>query len=824
MSKRKRKKQRKSRPTSRSRRPRRPSLSLQRTLEQADTLIERGRAQEAIELLEPERLSHPSVPDVHNYYGYACVEVGDLPGAMAGYEQAMRLSRDPGYWYPLALIYLELEMNAHALHASRQAVRHGPGDEAMDDARRMMALLEQEMAEVAQALELPTPQVERGVRHLETGNRALQRGDFRACITANQQAIKLLSDWPPPHNNLSLALFFDGQPNEAIAVARQVLSRAPDNLQALSNAIRFLAWTGQETEARGLWSRLLVVEPQDADDRLKMAEAAAILHDDESVFGLLDPLDKREAAQEGRPDRQQRVQFFLAVAEANLGKRIAPRRQKALQDSVSWAGELLRALEVGRPGPGWAHRFPYFHSTELVTTSRMKEFVELVSRQDKISPRRFQSQMDRFVARAPQIVVVAEKMIWEENEPDAGIGILKTVGTPAAHAVLRRFGLGQAGDDEVRMQALYALSEAGQIGQDETLRFWGEGEWREVQLRQYEISDEPRSEYSPRVADLLHLGLQAFKQDDDERAEQFFRRALELEPQAKEVYNNLGTIYARRDEPRRAKEMFQAALEIDPLYVIPRCNLATYLLDDDDLEGAKAMISPLADVTRFTPQEMAFYSYVQARVSIHVEDYEAARNALQTALEVWPGYELAEDLLERLQMISTMRTGFESYFERQRRRDEAKRARLQAKLSTLDPSLAEALPLYSKDVLVAMARVILPYGGWSGLRKAALLEKVVEELEHAYTVERVVAQLSETEREALQQVLNDGGHMPWHSFDAQYGNDLEESQYWQYHEPATTMGRLRLRGLLVETTVNGELLVAVPLDLRWVLGESLADL
>jgi hypothetical protein len=269
--------------------------------------------------------------------------------------------------------------------------------------------------------------------------------------------------------------------------------------------------------------------------------------------------------------------------------------------------------------------------------------------------------------------------------------------------------------------------------------------------------------------------------------------------------------------------MFQAALEIDPLYVLPRCNLAAYLLDDGDVDGAIAMLAPLADVTRFHPQEMAFYSYTQARVSIHQEDYESARNALQAALDVWPGYEMAEELLERLQMISTIRTGFGSFFERQRKRDRARRARLQAKLSTLEPSLAEALPLYSKDVLTAMARLILPYGGWSGLRKAELLEKVVEELKRTDIVERLVAQLSNTEREALHQVLADGGHMPWHDFDAQYGNDLEESQYWQYHEPTTTMGRLRLRGLLVETTVNDELMVAVPLDLRQVLRESLTE-
>ena len=64
--------------------------------------------------------------------------------------------------------------------------------------------------------------------------------------------------------------------------------------------------------------------------------------------------------------------------------------------------------------------------------------------------------------------------------------------------------------------------------------------------------------------------------------------------------------------------------------------------------------------------------------------------------------------------------------------------------------------------------------------------------------------------------------MSWLEFDAAYGNDLDEFADWNYHTPETTMGRLRLCGLLVETTVDGELLVAVPSELRRPLREILA--
>ena len=70
-------------------------------------------------------------------------------------------------------------------------------------------------------------------------------------------------------------------------------------------------------------------------------------------------------------------------------------------------------------------------------------------------------------------------------------------------------------------------------------------------------------------------------------------------------------------------------------------------------------------------------------------------------------------------------------------------------------------------------------------------------------------------------VLGQGGHLPWQEFDVRYGNDLEESRYWHWHTPKTIMRRLRHRGLLVETTVEAELLVAVPLELQPLLTDLL---
>jgi hypothetical protein len=80
--------------------------------------------------------------------------------------------------------------------------------------------------------------------------------------------------------------------------------------------------------------------------------------------------------------------------------------------------------------------------------------------------------------------------------------------------------------------------------------------------------------------------------------------------------------------------------------------------------------------------------------------------------------------------------------------------------------------------------------------------------------------LTEEERDALRAVLDHGGAMVWGDFDARYGNDLDESRYWHWHTPETTMGQLRLHGFLVEATVDAMLYAVVPVDLREDLQEA----
>jgi tetratricopeptide (TPR) repeat protein len=797
-------------------------------LERADDLLDQDRAAEAVALLEPVVAKYPRLADAHYLLGYAYSQTGRPWGGIVDIERALALGGDRRQAVPLVRLYAMVGLRVHFLRTYRRARIWLRDQPSFDTIQEAISLTEEDIAEMAEELGLSVRRMEEGLYHMEEGELGLQQNDWAASIAASRRAVRYLGDWPPPHNNLSMALFYSGQPEDAIAEVRRVLSVMPNNIHALGNGIRFLALAGREDEAKELWAQLRTIETDKVDLQTKMAEAAATLGLDEDVYRLMSSIDQEELDDELGRGLDLGGRRLLAIAEANLGRRGARRKLEALKGTHPVVDEVLAALVAGRPGPGWSDRYPYYYSGDLMLHEQLEALLDLLNQHKAVGDERTRRDLQRFAQRYPQAVLAAEKLIWEEDMVDSGLLVLRLLDTPETRAALRRFGLSQAGQDEQRLEALQVLVEAGEIGADEPLRVWLRGQWQEIVMRQLEIADGPGQELAPAAAELIVEATEADLEGDDERAEALYYRVLELEPRSKVAYANLGTIYVQRGEVERGKEMLRSALEVDPLYVHARCNLALLLLDDEDIEAAEAMLAPLGQVTRFHPEEMAFYSYLQARIHVAREEFDAARNLLEMSLDVVPDFEPSQDLLERIEFGDRLRAMGEQFSaslhrmqERSRRRSQTKRLRLQRELTTPAPGLGQALPLYTKNALTAMARIVMPRGGWSALNKAPLIERIVERLLDPEELARVVADLDEAPRAALREVVEAGGTMPWAEFDTRYDNDLDESPDWDWHSPQTVMGQLRLHGLLVETTVDGEVRVAVPAELRAPLSEIL---
>jgi tetratricopeptide (TPR) repeat protein len=457
-------------------------------------------------------------------------------------------------------------------------------------------------------------------------------------------------------------------------------------------------------------------------------------------------------------------------------------------------------------------RFSYTHVSELLPTELIAQIENLGKDIEPIQ--HWEKTVKQLAERHPQIVLAAKKLIYEEDMAEAGCELLAQIGSPRSFAVLRKFGLGQVGDDQNRTKALMKLLEAGEIKNGTRVDFWRDGTWTEIELRHILVTDEDDRPYNRQVLKTLDQGLEFYRRNQLDRSEKAYLRALELEPRAKEAYNNLATIYANRGEHDQSMVMLRKALEIDPLYIIPRCNLANFLIGDKRLDEAVETLKPLDAIERATPQAMAQLSYVRARIALLQDNLDLAQQMAKTALQFDPQFEAAGDLLDRIETVSRFQSTFSGWGERDRIRREQARKKLQQKITHPAPTLAETLSLYSKEILVAVAREWDLPSGWSALKKAPLFDLLYETMLDLESVSGVLARLGAEDRAALNLVLDRGGVIAWEEFSAAYDNDLDASPYWQYHQPETIMGKLRARCLLVETTVAGKCCLAVPVELR----------
>ena len=442
--------------------------ALEAAKEEATELMESDRLEEALDLLEPLTNDFPRDGVLHMMVGTCYLGVDDPDSALFYFEMAYEIDKEPAILLPLGLTYYQLEMYRSALYAFNESIRHGLP--LSDDVQELREGLRQSVGAEAEEIGLPLDKALPGLREMEHAIRMLAYDEYGQANAASRKAIKILGDWPDPHTYLALGLYSDGQVPAAIAECRQTLARRPDSMITASTLIRFLAWSGDRAAAEAEWQQIRQRTPADPlQDGIPLAEAAAAVDDDESVHRLLLPLAEGPAEAVGGQLQYELLQLFLAIADANLGRpEAAEHRLRHLgdlgdpQDENSRPQLLIDALRQGKSGLGFTARFSYYTSADVAPGLVGSELAALAEAVVDGSPGAAKA-LKQFVARNPQLILMAEKMIWEEDAVSNGLLMLRYMASPAAHAALRRFASSQAPTEEQRELALSYLKVSGGV-------------------------------------------------------------------------------------------------------------------------------------------------------------------------------------------------------------------------------------------------------------------------------------------------------------------------------------------------------------------------
>jgi len=814
----------KKRRKSRHRRP--PSFQVEEMSEVltiVEMLRDEGRLEDALEVLERAPSHLQRRPELLLARATLYLDMGEDYQAIEPLERILRIK--PVHLPAAALLvglYLDYGWVSHAARIARRVLDH-PDRVPADVLSRMREALEEAegvIRENAAQGGVPFERMERACHLSEKAERWVWAGEFEEAARLYARVIETVPTWLAPHNNLAQALCMVGQVEEAIRIAEDVLRVHPDNLHAVANLVRFHLTRGEREKAEEYAARLKQLPIRSVDHLAKAVEALGFLEDDEGLYELY----RRHRKMVGDLDAISLLN--LGSAAANLGH---PQVARRLWRMAHAAGAPLRAFDLlldalddGAPGPGSAPRYPTVALPQLIHVRQLEALarLQLAWEEGRISEKVKEKRVNDLVKRMPYLLQALTKLLWEEEAPLPVIRFLAFIGTPAAVEILREFGFSQAGELGYRLAALEALADLGVVDVEEPLKVWDEehGEWVELRLAPVKITMEVELlPYDEEVWKRINEGAEALQKGDLEEACRQLEAALALDPEAAVAHHNLGVALQRLGKPEEAFEHLQRAVEIVPDYPYGCCTLAHYYMDRGDLEEAEEVLAHLLDRRQFHPEEWIYYQRTLARLMLERGEYKAAQEHAQIVLDMRPDDEEALRIMGTA-ALKALRESPE-WQETQRRRLAREQEKRRRPIRS-DARLAECLERLTKDALVGTARA-MPTRRKYNVRKAVLIQDLAEYLPNPDVVREIVEGLSEEERQALRDVLEAGGMMDWEAFAARYGDDLDESPYWDYREPETVMGRLRMLGLLSEGTVDDRFVVLIPYELRELLPPAL---
>jgi tetratricopeptide (TPR) repeat protein len=501
-------------------------------LAHARQLTAQGRYRDALAVCRRLRAGAPAHSDILGLLGWLYAQTGSLKQGLENLAEALVVGpRSPIILYHLAQVYLQAGAPVHALHSLRgywTDVQALPVALDLPDPQPLMAALVIFMREEEGFPKVNDEFQDRAMMSAERGRlRLLFNDDPAQALGELREAIRLAPKYPQPRNNLSLAYFYNGQADRAIATLETTLREvSPNNVYALAT-LAFIRWMtgGAVAGSLALLERAAAaLEPQSRLlDRTRVAEVAGLLGAHALAYRVLAP-DGETALQPAPAEEGQAGAArnrLLATALANLDRAdeaTALLRESPALPADPLAQRLLTAIDTGETLPALAGGgYPYVGWHDLLSLHLLRRLAGTPGTGRRLPLKRHRAhaapdaaQVARQIVTVyPRLTLACALLIWM-GEPlleQLALTLLALAGTPPAEDLLEAHLRGTAGSYAGRQQAGYALVDSGRLPNETTLPFWSGTAWGELRL--FRLTPHPRDVRA------LHSALQALLQKLD---------------------------------------------------------------------------------------------------------------------------------------------------------------------------------------------------------------------------------------------------------------------------------------------------------------------
>ncbi|MCT7952359.1 tetratricopeptide repeat protein [Ancylothrix sp. C2] len=600
-------------------------------LTKAHAQMRRQNWDQAIEILQNLETKYPQEPDVYISQINLYYEIGDMLHYQYACERLIEIQpNNADATLGLAGAYMTNVRPMLALQTFRRFVETWPQHKKAEEVRETIRELETKTTEIITDLGLTGPDaIEIATLH-EKAHGFLELNKYLEAREIEQKILEMCPDFVQAINNISQTYWMEGNLQKAIESCQKVLQINPQNYHALSNISRYLILSGNIEQAKQEAEKLKAVESEIIDIWVKKAEAFSFLGDDDSVLEAYSNAEKAGLL-EGQISAP--LLYHLAgCAQLRKGNQDQARKiwQKALEIDPNFYLTRVNLNDLNQPVSQRHSPWP-FPLANWISQSTIDDLVKAVNEgfkgQDEEAA---QKTTQEYLKQHPEI----EKLIpilLDRGDPSArefALQLAKMARTPEMLEALKTFAFGQRGPDEKRHEAAMVLKKTGFLDTHK-VEMWLKGEWTEIILVGFEITDEPTVTYSPKVLNMLGKANQALKQRQPLEAEKLLKKCLEIEPENPSLLNNLARAWEQQGRKQEAKNLIQEIYEKHPDYVFACTAIAGNYIEEGEIEAAEKLITPLLSRQKFHASEFAALCNVQVEIAMAKKSPQTAKTWLQ---------------------------------------------------------------------------------------------------------------------------------------------------------------------------------------------------
>ncbi len=457
----------------------------------------------------------------------------------------------------------------------------------------------------------------------------LAKGKINEALVKLEEAKLKAPLLPTTHNNIANCKYLLGNLEEAISIAEFVIENLDhDNVYTLGNLVHFYLIAGKESLANSHADKLLSLELRDISWLYKKCEAFARLkrHEDviTSIENYTEPLDYIPC------------HFLAGVAYANANKFDKAithlEKLKKHHHQYPMAHGCLKKIKKGT-GPATLHGdWPYFGTHELISqrlSEKMRESFESLNENPK--------SVNNFGKKHPIMSEMA-LIIFNESEgrSSEAVDMLGKVNIPKSNDMLIKITEGKFGSDECRFSACRNLIRNGVWKKETPRKIWANEQWREVILKDYEITREAGIEIEDKNYDIYAQGVEALKNKRWKTAEKTNRKLIVKQPEFAAGYNNLAVALLNQGRSKEASDYLKKAIEVDPSYLFAPSTLVQIYITEDRIDDAEELLKTIVIPEQVHPDAMVCYLSTQVQLYLYKKDFDMAVKILDQALMIAP--------------------------------------------------------------------------------------------------------------------------------------------------------------------------------------------